>query len=233
MDSPKDSEATDEQVKPSVSRFGWYWLGGIFVLFILAKILENFDHSTTLVPDHANAIGMAIVLSFLTACLSIIVGLTETKGSTWTKFSCGVLAFGGLGFLAPFLLLGTISSLFFARVDFPPDKVRTFEALLPIGRTWHSTPRRSPESFIIQPTPLWSNIDIAREDWNFMLAELKLGDEPDRDDIPSNGRFCARVQMQQAGAALRVMNAGSHALPKGSIVLCPPEAAGLPFLEVK
>lgn len=233
MDSPKDSEAPDERVKPSVSRFGWYWFGGLMALFVLALILENFDHSTTLVPDHSDAIGMAFVLSFLAACLSIIVGLTETKGSTWAKFSCGVLAFGGLGFLASFLLLSVVSSLFFARIDFPPDKVRTFEALLPIGRTWHSKPRRGRESFIIQPTPLWSNIHIAREDWNFMLTELKLDNQTDRDAIPSDGRFCARVQMQQAGSALRVMNAGSYALPKGSIVLCPSEAAGVPFLEVK
>ncbi|WP_309622013.1 hypothetical protein [Novosphingobium sp.] len=232
MEPHKSSETAEHQIKPSVSRAGWFWLGGMFAVVALSKLLETFDRSTTLVPMRADAIYMAIVFALLLACLSVIVGVNETSGPPWTKFTCGVLAFGMVGFLAPFMLLSQISSLFFARIDFSPDKVRTFNALLPIGRTWHSKPRRSPESFTIQPTPLWSNIDIAREDWNFMLAELKLNDDPERDDIPSNGRFCARVRMQQAGPALRVLNAGSHALPKGSVILCPPETDGLPFLEI-
>jgi len=233
MEAEDTGTAAAKPQRASLSREGWFWMVGMALTAVTAMVLSRFNTATTLVPLRSDAIGMAIIISLLIAALSIFVGLHETRGSLLDKIWGGVIGFGLSGFFAPFLLLGQLADLYYARIDFPPDKVRTFNALLPIGRTWHSKPRRSPESFIIQPSPLWSNIDIAREDWNFMLAELKLDNGPKRDDIPSNGHFCARVLMQQAGSALRVLNAGSNALPKGSIIVCPPEVAGLPFLEIR
>ena len=61
----------------------------------------------------------------------------------------------------------------------------------------------------------------------------KQDDDSNADDITSDGYFCARVRMQRSGNALRVLDSGNYALPEGSIELCPPQVAGLPYLEVE
>ena len=128
--------------KASVSRSGWYWLGGLFLIVVASKLLGMLNRSTTLLPDRVDGIYMALMISLLAAGLSIVVGLNETRGPDWTKFTCGVLAFGTIGFLAPFMLLVEVSNLVFAKIDFPLENTRTFRAILPIGRAYESSRTR-------------------------------------------------------------------------------------------
>jgi hypothetical protein len=69
-----------------------------------------------------------------------------------------------------------------------------------------------------------------------MRTHRRAGDNKgDPDKISSNGYFCAHVTIQQSGNALRVLHAGSHNLPKGSVVICPSkrDRLGLYRLENK
>ena len=78
------------------------------------------------------------------------------------------------------------------------------------GRSWN-----------IQTTPIWSNLDITQADYEFMRTHRRPGDlSTDPDEIPSKGYFCAKVTLQQADEALRVLNAGTYKLPLGTIGIC-------------
>jgi hypothetical protein len=109
--------------------------------------------------------------------------------------------------------------------DFPPDQTRTSSALLLISRAYQTHGKS--RSWNIQTTPIWSNLDITEDDYDFMLAHRRVGDDPrDPDEISSRGYFCARVTIQQSANALRIMHAGSHKLPKGSVIICPSSSVG-------
>jgi hypothetical protein len=70
--------------------------------------------------------------------------------------------------------------------------------------------------------PIWSNLEITRADYEFMLANRRPGDKgKNPDEISSKGYFCARVTLEQAGDALRVLHAGNRTLPQGTVMVCP------------
>jgi hypothetical protein len=143
-----------------------------------------------------------------------------------------LLGFGLIGGLATVLLLSTVANIIENRRDFPPERTRTFGALLPIERAYRMDSRTG-SSWIIQPAPIWSNIDIAHADYSFMLARSGTGStRKEPSNVPSRSYFCAKVTMQQSGEALRVLHAGSQALPAGSVGVCSEMASKEPSLTV-
>jgi len=110
------------------------------------------------------------------------------------------------------------------RMDFPPSKTRSFDSAVWIWRAYQTHGKGG--NWNIQTTPLWSNLDITESDYKFMVThrppEDNLGNP---DEISSKGYFCARVQLQQAGNAIRIMHAGSQTLPEGTVEVCPTSGA--------
>jgi len=122
-------------------------------------------------------------------------------------------------FLGVFLLMGETAALTEASQDFPSGITRTFNGLIVIKRAYQTHGKG--RSWNIQTMPIWSNIDITESDYNYMLDHRAPNDHGgDPDEITSDGYFCARVTLQQAGQALRVMHAGNYKLPQGSIGVC-------------
>lgn len=131
--------------------------------------------------------------------------------------------FALMGLMSVFLFLGETANVIEGIIDFPPDKTQSSRELLSISRAYQTHGKG--RSWNIQTTPIWSNLDITQDDYKFMLAHRRPGDGGrDADEISSEGYFCARVTIQVSGDAIRVMNAGTHKLPKGTVVICPTNA---------
>ena len=79
------------------------------------------------------------------------------------------------------------------------------------GTYWH-----------IQTQPFWTDLNIEKSDYLFMQDHRSPGDPGrDPDEISSRGYFCARLTIEQANHAVRIMHAGQGMLPLGSILVCP------------
>jgi hypothetical protein len=108
-------------------------------------------------------------------------------------------------------------------LDFPPEHTRSFPALLKISRAYQTHGKG--RSWNIQTTPIWTNLDITETDYDFIASHRRPGDAGrDPDEISSRGYFCAKVTLQRAGEAMRIMHAGTRKLPTGTVVVCPRNA---------
>lgn len=226
----------EEQAKPprvKLTKFAWIWFGVLALAMICVWPLGRFDTATELTPDHSDVLTYCFLLAGLVALISMAVCLFQSTGALPSRILLSLLGFGLLGGLATVLLLGTVANIVENRRDFPPERTRTFGALLPIQRAYRMDSRRTGSSWIIQPVPIWSNIDIAHEDYTFMLAHSGTANaRKEPADVPSRSYFCAEVNMQQAGEALRVLHAGKQALPAGSVGICSEMASKQPSLTI-
>jgi hypothetical protein len=218
-----------------------FWLIGCGILFALSMPLGWLDNATQLTPDNSDVIGFGFALAGAMATLGALI-LGAATASWPLKNRIGfVVACSFLTFLASIVAFMPASDIIAGRMLFPATSAKTFDALLPIGRAYRTYARVGGYSWTIQPTPLWSNIDITQADWNYMLARRQpwdVGTNPD--NISSRGYFCAKVTMQKSGDALRVLYVGnynplnwSYKLPNGAIMVCPNKAMGQPYLELR
>jgi len=212
-------DGVQEQPEPKLGRFGRYWLYGLLGLLGLSFLTHEFDRTTVLYSPH-NFLGFAFLACGITGLVSAGVGIWQSAGRPLWRRVHATFALWFVGTLSTFFLFSSISSLIQNALDFPPEKVRTFDTYLRIGRAYRAYGK--PGGWVIQPEPIWGNIDIKRDDFEFMAKHRRPGDPGnDPDEISSKGYFCAHVTMQQSGKSFRVMHAGSHALPRGSVVVCP------------
>lgn len=188
--------------------------------FAVVEIIGRIDNTTELTPNHDGV----SVISFCGAGL-IGLGLAALAVQTsegWALWRRAGMAFGLLlgGVALGFNLLQSAADLVMGMIDFPPGKTQTYPALLVISRAYQSHGKS--RSWNIQTSPVLSNFEIMASDYNSMLEHRRPGDTSrNPDEISSQGYFCARVSVQQAGDAIRVLHAGHLALPKGSVILCP------------
>lgn len=223
MDSIEEVRGTDQASPDKESKAGTrllIWMAAIVALVFLSRVLNYFDDSTELIPTH-NDIALAVffVAGFSGLAGGAIAIYLSRKIVVWRRIGI-TLSFVLLGLLAGFMIAYPTANIIEGVQDFPPMKTRTYPALLSISRAYatHGKGR----SWNVQTTPLWSNLEITENDYNFMLAHRP--DEKDSgnpDEISSKGYFCARVTMQSAGSALRIMHAGGRTLPKGTVIICP------------
>lgn len=212
----------------SLTVFGVYWFAALVLLFLAGLLVEASNDSTVLTPIGDGTLAGLFAAPAVAAALSGAVGYTQSRGSS-VRTLVAVLAFAVMGALATFQLATGLIHVAENRSLFAPASTVTFNALLPIGRAY-----RMRNSYVIQPAPLWANIDISKADYD-VIAE---GSGIDRrhgepESVPSRGRFCARVTMQRSPDAVRVLHAGYHTLPPGSVAACPAAAAGVPYLVVR
>lgn len=214
MDRAQKTEPT------SIGKFGLAWLFGLLLILILSGIIGWFDNSTELTPYHENVDQICFVSAGLAGILSAGVAIWQSVGMSIWRRATGAFVFALIGVLSVLLILSSVADIVIGVIDFPPGKTRSYRGLLLISRAYQTHGKG--RSWNIQTTPIWSNLDITEDDYNFMLAHRRVGDDPsDPDEISSQGYFCAEVTIEQAGEALRVMHAGSHKLPKGTVIICP------------
>ena len=218
------SEATQSKVRKG--QFGWFIVLGSVVL--LGVVLGWFDNTTDLSPRHDGVLQACFAIAGLSAFAAGALGIRASKGITGiTVWQGAGLAFGFslLGFLGVFLVSSRTANIVAGLIDFPPGKTRSYEKLLLISRAYQTHGKG--RSWDIQTTPIWSDLDITEDDYEFMLTHRQVGDTArDPNEIRSNGYFCVHVTMQESGNALRVLHAGSRTLPKGSVVICPANGGG-------
>lgn len=224
-----------EQAKqPSVklTKAAWWWLGVLGLAMLSVWPLGRFDDATELTPDHTDVLDYCFWLAGAVALLSALVCFFQSSGRLFSRLFLSFFCFALLGGLSSLLVTSTIANIIENRRDFPPGETRTYWTLLPIQRAYR-TDSRTGSSWIIQPAPIWSNIDIAHSDYRFMLTRSRSaigGSEPS--SLPSRSYFCARVLMQKSGEALRVLHAGKQALPPGTVGVCSEMVRREPTLPV-
>jgi hypothetical protein len=224
-----------QQAKPprvKLTKFAWIWLAVLALGMISVWPLGRLDTATELTPDNSDILEYCFWVAGLVAVISMAVCFFQSKGPLPSRILLSLLCFGLLGGLATVLLLSTVANIIENRRDFPIDTTRTFGALLPIERAYRMDSRTG-SSWIIQPAPIWSNIDIAHADYSFMLARSGTANaRKEPSNVASHSYFCAKVSMQQSGEALRVLHAGSEALPSGSVGVCSEMTSKEPSLTV-
>lgn len=190
------------------------------VLLLLYVPLGWFDKTTELTPRHDDVLQYCFIIAIVGGLLCSGLSFLQSRGmATWRRIwiACSLLL---VGFSAVFLVIGRSSEIIEGRIDFPPGKTRTYPGLLVIWRAYRTHGKG--RSWSIQTTPIWSNLDVTKTDYEFMLAHRGPGDHGSNpDEISSHGFFCAQVTIQQSGNALRVMHAGSQKLPAGTVIVCP------------
>ncbi len=198
------------------------YLVSLLVLLLVGDALGWFDTTTELAPSHDLVLQFCFVIAGMAALICGGLLFRESRGMEgWRRVPVG---FGlvVMGFFAVFLVSSRSADIIEGLIDFPAAKTKTYPRLLLIWRAYQTHGKG--RSWNIQTTPIWSNLDITEQDYDFMQTHRALGDHGrNPDEISSHGFFCARVTMQQSGKALRILHAGSQKLPAGTVMVCPSE----------
>lgn len=184
-----------------------------------AWIVGSFNDATQLTPRDDGLLVPGLVATVVIAALSLAIFWSQSRGPLYMRLIVTLILAPLTSLLGVFLLSGNVAALVQQRRDFPAAQTRTFDGLLLIQRAYRTDGKG--RSWNIQTTPFWSNLDISEHDYAFMLAHRAPTDAGrNTREISSKGYFCARVTLQQAGQALRVLHAGNRKLPEGTVGIC-------------
>ncbi len=204
--------------QPPISRALVWWLVGLGVFFLLSLAIGWFDNTTQLSPSRDSVLTVCLAIASLSGLVfGIIVVRNSKEMPVWRR--AGLSLFGLVGFIAAFQMVTSTTNIALGWIDFPPNKTKTYPTKMSISRAYQTHGKG--RSWNIQTTPIWSYLDITEDDYKFMLTHRPPADRSsDPDEISSEGYFCAKVTVQQSGAATRILYAGTHKLPKGTVVIC-------------
>jgi hypothetical protein len=182
--------------------------------------LGFFDTTTELIPTHAGiesaCFAVAAVLGLL-ACGAGIYFSRHLNKKQRVVLPLVIMLETAIGV---FLVADHSASIVEGWADFPAERTHTKQVLIQISRAYQTHGKG--RSQYIQTMPVWSNLEIAPEDFAFMRNNRRPGDDGHSpDEISSRGYFCANVLIEQSDHAVRILHAGSHELPKGTVILCP------------
>lgn len=201
------------------------WFVCLGVPVFLGVVLGWFDNTTELGHRPESINHLIFYIALVSGAVFSSVGIYISKGMVdWRRIAFALL-FLLAGVLSVFALSNDVADIVEGIIYFPPAHTRSYRAELLISRAYQT--RGKGRSWNIQTTPIWSNLEITEEDYSFMLAHRRPGDESrNPDEITSKGYFCAQVTIEQSDSAMRVMNAGTHKLPEGTVILCPSSGGG-------
>lgn len=215
-----------------LTRFAWAWGAVLALVYLLVWPLSRLDNATVLTPDHTAMLGLCFLLAGLVALVSAFVCFFQSTGAMAARAAMSVMVFGIGGGVGVLLFLTALANIAENRRLFPAEATHTYWALLPIERAYRTSSRFN-RSWIIQPAPYWTNIDITHADYRRMLTGPAAGSRnAEPKSVSSRSHFCAKVQMQQSGGALRVLHAGRGTLPAGTVGVCADMATREPGLEI-
>lgn len=198
----------------------WALFFGSLALIPISMAVGYFDTTTELIPSHegieASCFVVAAVLGLL-ACSASIYFCRCLSNKQKIVLPLVIMLETAIGV---FLVADHTASIVEGWVDFPADRTHTRRELIQISRAYQIHGKGS--SQYIQTMPVWSNLEITREDFAFMRNNRRPGDDGHSpDEISSRGYFCANVVIEQSSHAIRILHAGSHELPRGTVIRCP------------
>jgi hypothetical protein len=209
----------EKQQTVSATRIWALFLGSLS-LIPLSMILGLFDTSTELLPRHDRIDQVCLAIAGLCGLFACGAGIYLTRKLTIIQrimLPLGIMFEVAIGI---FLVSSHLSSIVEGWRDFPADKSHTRQALLLISRAYQTHGKGG--SQYIQTIPIWSDLEISREDFAFMRNHRRPDDGgKNPDNISSRGYFCATVTIEQSDKALRILHSGSQKLPQGTVILCP------------
>jgi len=198
----------------------WALFLGSLSLIPLSIILGLFDTTTELVPTHDRVDQVCLAVAVFCGLLACGTGIYLTRMLTIIQRIMLPLVLMLEAAIGTFLVAGHPSSIMEGWLDFPAGKSHTRQVLFVISRAYQTHGKGS--SQYIQTMPIWSNLEITREDFAFMRNHRRPGDDDQNAyEISSQGYFCAKVTIEQSDKALRILHSGSQKLPQGTVILCP------------
>jgi hypothetical protein len=198
----------------------WALFLGSLSLIPVSMALGRFDNSTELFPTHVIIDQACLIFAGLCGLFACGAGIYLTKRLTIIQRIMLPLVFMVEAAIGIFLVTNHIASIVEGRLDFPSGKTHSSQMLISISRAYQTHGKGA--SQYIQTTPIWSNLEITRDDFAFMQNNRRPGDNGHNpDEISSSSYFCAKVAIEQYGSALRILYAGSQELPKGTVIRCP------------
>jgi hypothetical protein len=203
---------------PRRFQFGMAWLSGLIAMFFLAGITSLFETTTQIAPAQDSIQDACLYAAIVVALLSAVIGFRQLPNGATAKRLMWAAVVALLGFGSSAFLFAEISSFVEGWIDFPPGKTRTAEETMPIYYAYHHHSRHA-DVWIVEIAD--SLIDITPGDADFMLKRRLPGDTSGAlGQIWSGGYFCAKLTVQTAGNAKRVLRR-VNGLPPGSVILCP------------
>lgn len=193
---------------------------GILALLPLSFAVGWFDTATELLPAHDSVDQFCMVFAIACGVLAGAAAIYLTRSLKWVQRIMLPLVILFEAVIGTFLVTSHITNIVEGYLDFPAGSTHTRQALFFINRAYQTHGKGA--SQYIQTTPIWSNLEITKEDFAFMQSHRRPGDDGHNpDEISSRGYFCARVTIQESGHALRILHAGSQKLPSGTVLVCP------------
>lgn len=197
------------------------WAIVFSVVILMPPILVHLQDTTVLTPDHENVEDTCLAVAGLSGLLIIGLVFRKTRNA-YAGIARRVVASVLWGFAAAIaMVILTLSAANFVegRIDFPRSSTFSVDGVIPISRAYRSHNRNG--NWTAWTEPYNAMLYIARQDYDFMLAHRRPGDEGrDPDRISSKGYFCVSVSMEQSGDNVRIIHAGDHQLPAGSVGFC-------------
>jgi hypothetical protein len=205
----------------TIDGFAPVWVVIPLLLFPLALVVSSSNDAIQFAPAHGSTTALCAAGALLFAVAWTWIGARWSPPSPREERRGGVaglllFAFGGM-----MVLSLACAHVVQGMIDFPAATTRTYVAMLPIDRAYHSTGRGSHWTIVIGG----QRIPITPEDYRAMLANRRPDDSADPNNIASAGTFCAQVMVQQSGDALRMLHGKLRALGAGTLTFCPPGSA--------
>jgi hypothetical protein len=198
----------------------WTLFFGSLSLIPLSRALGWFNTTTELIPTHERVDQACLAIAALCGLLACGTGIYLTRRLTIIQRIMLPLVIMLEAALGIFMVFNHTASIVEGWLDFPAGKTHTREALFQISRAYQTHGKGS--SQYIQTMPVWSTLEITREDYAFMRNNRRPGnDGHNPDEISSGGYFCAKLTIEQSEKAIRILHSGSQKLPDGTVIFCP------------
>jgi hypothetical protein len=220
----------EEKERPNPSGGFLCWLGFLVAMALVDFILGWTHRATILVAPHQTDDETLAVFTAFFVLAALCVIFVSTRKLPILRRLWTMLGLGLISAVVGFMFFGLAAEHVTAIRDFPANRVQRYRGFLRLSRAYQTHGKGA--SLAVQTEPLWANFDVTKADYKFIKSHRspeEVADDPNGDEIKSRNRFCLDVELEQASPlALRVLNAGMHKLPKGSVVLCPPDTPDLP-----
>jgi hypothetical protein len=193
----------------------------VALLFSMGIALSLFSTGVELLPGHPSIRAVCNGLAVSAAMISAGIGFHSVHSSSATRVAFAGL-FGFMGWLVARLLLEASVNTAENLIDFPAATTRTSWVLLPIDEASRSQERYGGASWWVETPLSRTMLAIRHEDYSVMTSRvfnLKDGDDEPA-TVPSNGLFCAKVEVEEAGNAVRLPPSAADRLPLDSIGIC-------------
>jgi hypothetical protein len=198
----------------------WGLFIGFLLLVLFSVVLGHFDNTTELIPDQGNTLQICFEIAIVSGLLSAVFAAVASKRMKICQRIGLTILFAVCGCISVAIVVVHAAAIVEGMIDFPAGRTRSYKTLIAISRAYQTHGKGV--NWNIQTMPIWSNMDITEEDYKFMLAHRRPGDNVGNpDEISSRGYFCALVTVEQSEGAFRVLHAGNQKLPRGTVVLCP------------